>query len=151
GDRYYGQADSTSELPDEATFTDNQSVPMAMDATKAVAELGKTHAFPVYFYILPVSETAKKGLRPAIFDMAAKFRSQLPALGITVLNDVWVLPDADFGDPSHVNAKGRPIVTADFLQRYADAAMLAGEASAKAGGPGRSAQADDPVSLAVQK
>ena len=38
-------------------------------------------------------------------------------MGVSVLNDIWTLPDADFGDPSHVNAIGRDHVTADVVPR----------------------------------
>ncbi|HVY90397.1 MAG TPA: hypothetical protein VG942_16140 [Hyphomonadaceae bacterium] len=149
GDRYYGQADSASALPDEAQFTDNAPDPMAIRAARAVADLGRTNGFPVYFYVLPVNETARTGLRPAIFDMVRAFEGELKDAGVVMLNQAWALPDADFGDPSHVNARGRPIVTADFLARYNGA--LSGETAVKAGQPGRPAQANDAVSPAVQE
>jgi hypothetical protein len=116
GDRFYGQANGTSELPDEATF-EGGIKPMTVSATQAIADLGKANGFDVKFYILPVSQTAKTGLKPEIFEMAEDFRAKLAGMGVTAINDVWALPDGDFGDPSHVNAKGREIVTADFIAR----------------------------------
>ncbi len=47
-------------------------------------------------------------------------------MGVTALNDVWALPDADFGDPSHVNAKGREIVTGDFIARVSGRRIAGG-------------------------
>jgi hypothetical protein len=123
GDRFYGQANGTSELPDEATF-EGGIRPMNASATQAIADLGKANGFDVKFYVLPVSETAKKGLKPEIFEMAAEFHAGLAKLGVTAMNDVWVLPDADFGDPSHVNAEGREKVTADFLARISGGALI---------------------------
>jgi hypothetical protein len=57
--------------------------------------------------------------------MAEDFRGQLAAMGVAALNDVWVLPDADFGDPSHVNRQGREKVTRDFIGRISDGALQA--------------------------
>ncbi|MDP3737306.1 MAG: hypothetical protein Q8R02_07945 [Hyphomonadaceae bacterium] len=124
GDRYYGLANGTNELPEEAAFEGGIRA-INLHASEAIAELGRKHGFNVQFYILPVSETAKAELKPEIFAMAEEFRGKLDAMGIATLNDAWVLPDADFGDPSHVNARGRIKVTADFLRRLADDASLA--------------------------
>jgi hypothetical protein len=124
GDRFYGQANGTSELPDEATFEGGLR-PMNLRATEAIAALGKANGFDVKFYVLPVSETAKHGLEPRIFEMAEDFRGQLAGMGVSALNDVWVLPDADFGDPSHVNRQGREKVTADFIGRISESALQA--------------------------
>jgi hypothetical protein len=124
GDRFYGQANGTSELPDEKTFEGGIRA-MNFSATKAIAELGKANGFGVKFYILPVSETAKAKLEPRIFEMAEEFRSGLASMGVTAMNDVWTLPDADFGDPSHVNAKGRKKVSEDFLARITETASAA--------------------------
>lgn len=123
GDRFYGQANGTSELPDEATF-EGGIKPMNVQATQAIADLGKANGFDVKFYVLPVSTTAKTGLSPHIFEMAEEFHAGLAKLGVTAINDVWVLPDADFGDPSHVNARGREKVTADFLARIGGGAEI---------------------------
>jgi hypothetical protein len=123
GDRFYGQANGTSELPDEATFEGGLR-DMPAKATQAIAELGKANGFDVKFYVLPVSQTAKTGLSPRIFVMAEEFRGQLAKLGVTAINDVWVLPDADFGDPSHVNRQGREKVTADFSARFGGNALI---------------------------
>jgi len=78
----------------------------------------------VKFYVLPVSQTAKTGLSPRIFEMAEEFHAGLARLGVTAMNDVWVLPDADFGDPSHVNRQGREKVTADFIARIGGNALI---------------------------
>ena len=45
-------------------------------------------------------------------------------LGVAAINNVRVLPDADFGDPSHVNATGREKVTADFIARFGGRASV---------------------------
>ena len=123
GDRFYGQADGTSELPDEATFEGGLRE-MPAKATHAIAELGKANGFDVKFYVLPVSQTAKTGLSPRIFEMAEEFHAGLARLDVTAINDVWVLPDADFGDPSHVNRQGREKVTADFIARIGGNALI---------------------------
>jgi hypothetical protein len=124
GDRYYGLADGTNELPDEATFEGGIRT-MNIRASETIAALGREHGFNVQFYILPVSEKAKADLNPRIFELAENFREDLKGMGIGVLNDVWTLPDADFGDPSHVNPRGRAKVTADFLRRFSGEASLA--------------------------
>lgn len=124
GDRYYGLANGTRELPEEAAFKGGIR-PINISASEAIAALGRNSGFNVQFYILPVSETAKAKLKPEIFSMAEEFRETLEAMGIVTLNKAWTLPDTDFGDPSHVNAKGRIKVTADFLRRLADDASLA--------------------------
>jgi hypothetical protein len=123
GDRFYGLANGTSELPDEATF-EGGIREMNVKATEAIALLGKKRGFDMKFYVLPVSELAKKDLPPHIFEMAEDFRGQLEKLGVAPINDVWTLPDADFGDPSHVNAKGREKVTADFIARISGGALI---------------------------
>lgn len=131
GDRFYGQANGTSELPDEKQYDAGQAVPKVnREASAAIAELGRTHGFDVSFYLLPVSETAKAKLPPELFDTVEAFRQELEPIGIRSLNAVWTLPDADFGDPSHVNARGRDKVTADFLARLAAGQLALG------GGPG---------------
>ena len=93
-------------------FFEGDIVRMNFEATKAIAGLGKANGFNVLFYVLPVSETAKTGLAPRIFKLAETFHAGLADIGVHPINDIWVLPSADFGDPSHVNAKGRAIVTA---------------------------------------
>ena len=116
GDRFYGQADGASELPDEKQYGPHQPVPrINQEAARAIAELGRQHGFDVTFYLLPVSETAKAKLPPELFATVEAFRAGLDDIGIRSLNAVWTLPDADFGDPSHVNARGRRKVTDDFL------------------------------------
>lgn len=127
GDRFYGQANGTSELPDEKQYDGGQAVPKVnREASAAIAELGRTHGFDVSFYLLPISETAKAKLPPELFDTVEAFRKELDPMGIRSLNAVWTLPDADFGDPSHVNARGREKVTADFLARLAAGQLALG-------------------------
>jgi hypothetical protein len=116
GDRFYGEATGTDELPDEASFEGGLRA-MNLRATEEIAKLGREHGFDVLFYVLPVSELAREKLPPRIFELAEEFRGQIRDLGVLALNDVWSLPDADFGDPSHVNAAGRAKVVADFLKR----------------------------------
>lgn len=94
--------------------------------------MGKAHGFEVYFYILPVSELAKEGLPPRILQMAEEFRQGLKDLEVTSINEIWTLPDKDFGDPSHVNQRGRAKVTADFLRRIGDERPLAEESETPA-------------------
>ena len=118
GDSYYGQADGVSALPeDEQKFQGEAPVAINWRATQAIADLGKANSFPVVFYVLPVSETARRGLPSKIFDIAESFHAGLRDMGVTPLNDVWTLPDRDFGDPSHVNARGRAAVMTDFMTR----------------------------------
>jgi hypothetical protein len=135
GDRYYGLAASAPGLPDEALF--QGGVPtLNVAATKAIADLGAASGFEVYFYILPVSDMAAAQLDADVFKLARDFRAQISGFGVRPLNDVWQLPDTDFGDASHVNTNGRPIVTSDFIARLAAA---------------RSLQVDDPVAPAAQQ
>ncbi len=120
GDRFYGQGEKTPGLPDEVEFGERTWIPpINYRASEAIAQLGKDHGFNVLFYTLPVSELARAGLPSSIFATAEKFHGDLAGMGVTPINDIWVLPDTDFGDPSHVNARGRAIVTTDFLARYA--------------------------------
>lgn len=133
GDRFYGQANGTSELPDEKQYDGSQAVPkINREASAAIAELGRTHGFDVSFYLLPISETAKAKLPPELFDTVEAFRKELDPMGIRSLNAVWTLPDADFGDPSHVNARGREKVTADFLARLAAGQLALGAGAGEA-------------------
>jgi hypothetical protein len=119
GDRLYGRADGNSELPDEEQYGPGQMVPqMNHRATEAIAGLGEQHGFNVLFYVLPVSETARTKLPNQLFETSDAFVQELPGKGVTPMNAVWALPDSDFGDPSHVNARGREKVTADFLTRF---------------------------------
>ena len=92
-----------------------------------------------------MSELAKEGLPPRIFEMAEEFRQGLTDLEVTSINEIWTLPDKDFGDPSHVNQRGRAKVTADFLARLRAEPSLAG-ADRRSG-----AQGDDTVTFAVQE
>jgi hypothetical protein len=119
GDRYYGLFPKIDELPEDAQFQGDQAPEINRSATQQIAQLGKTHGFDVYFYTLPVSELARKGM-PRILDIAESFRRSLAELGVTPINDTWSLPNTDFGDPSHVNQRGRAKVTADFLKRIGD-------------------------------
>jgi hypothetical protein len=119
GDRFYGQDEKAPGLPDEAEFGEQFWIPeINYRATEAIARLGKDNGFNVLFYTLPISGLAKAGLPASIFTTAEKFHADLAGMGVTPINDIWVLPDMDFGDPSHVNARGRAIVTSDFLARY---------------------------------
>lgn len=146
GDQYYGAEDAARALPeDEQRFQGDKPLDMNSRATQAIADLGKANGFPVYFYVLPVSEMARRGLPPKIFEMADSFRDAVTKMGVVPLNDVWALPDADFGDPSHVNPRGRAKVTADFLARLRAEPSLAG-ADRRSG-----AQGDDTVTFAVQE
>jgi hypothetical protein len=138
GDRYYGESESTTGLPDEVKFEGGVSE-LNLRATREIAALGRTHGFSVMFYVLPVSELAMKGVPPHVFETARDFRTDIEGMGVRVLNDVWSLPDGDFGDPSHVNARGRGKVAADFLARLASAGL------------GSGAQRDDTVTFAVQE
>jgi hypothetical protein len=145
GDRYYGLNESATGLPDEAKFEGGVSQ-INLRATAEIAALGQTHGFSVLFYVLPVSERAMKGVPPHVFETAEDFRSDIEKMGVRVLNDVWSLPDGDFGDPSHVNSRGRAKVAADFLARLMAEPSLAGAAGRRSG-----AQRDDAVTLAVQE
>lgn len=127
GDRYYGLFPKIDELPDEARFQGDHLMEISRSATRSIGQMAKADGFDVYFYILPVSELAKKGLSPRIFEMAEEFRNGLKDLEVTPINDVWSLPDSDFGDPSHVNERGRAKVTADFLKRLSERRSTAGD------------------------
>lgn len=116
GDRYYGLANGAAELPDEATYTGGQRTDN-VKSVEATLDLGKHYGFDVMFYVLPSSEIAKAGVNPHYFEMAEAFRKEIAAMGVRVLNGIWTLPDADFGDPSHVNPAGREKVLADILPR----------------------------------
>jgi len=143
GDRFYGQANGTSDLPDEKQYTADRTVPrINREASAAIAQLGRDNGFEVLFYLLPVSETAKAKLLPELFATVQGFRGELDGLGIRAMNDVWTLPDADFGDPSHVNAAGRKKVTDDFLARLATGELAVGR---------RADETGDAVSLAAQE
>jgi hypothetical protein len=131
GDRYYGLFPKIDELPEDAEFQGSQPLAINRSAARQIAELGKTHGFDVYFYVLPVSELAWKGM-PQILEMAEDFRKDLSDLGVTPVNDIWSLPDSDFGDPSHVNERGRAKVTADFLRRIGDYRAMAGDPAQEA-------------------
>jgi hypothetical protein len=124
GDRYYGRANGSSELPDEATYKGGPR-PENSRSVAATMDLAHTYGFDVMFYILPSSTSAKAGVDPHYFDMAEAFRKEVMGMGVIMLNDIWTLPDADFGDPSHVNPIGRDKVMADFLPRL-KAALAAG-------------------------
>lgn len=118
GDRFYGQANGTSDLPDEKQYGPGQSPPrINHEASAAIARLGQTYGFEVLFYLLPVSQTAMTRLPAELFETVATFAGELQSLGVRPLNTAWALPDADFGDPSHVNAAGRRKVTDDLLAR----------------------------------
>ena len=120
GDRYYGLADGASGLPQEADFKGGPR-PENIRSVEAIMDLARKSGFDVWFYILPSSVSAKAGVDPHYFEMAEAFRGEVAGMGVRMLNDIWILPDADFGDPSHVNAIGRAIVTADVLPRLAKA------------------------------
>jgi hypothetical protein len=143
GDRFYGQANGTSDLPDEKQYTADKAVPrINREASAAIAKLGRDNGFEVLFYLLPVSETAKAKLPSGLFATVERFRGELDGLGIRAINDVWTLPDADFGDPSHVNAIGRAKVTDDLLARLATGELAVGR---------RADETDNAVSLAAQE
>jgi hypothetical protein len=128
GDRYYGRANGNSELPDEATYKGGPR-PENSRSVAATMELARAYKFDVMFYILPSSTSAKAGVNPHYFEMAEAFRKEVMGMGVRMLNDIWTLPDADFGDPSHVNPIGRDRVTADVLPRL-KAALAASPAQA---------------------
>jgi hypothetical protein len=143
GDRFYGVANGNSELPDERIYDGGKTVPrINREASAAIAQLGRTHNFDVSFYLLPVSESGKAGLPPQLFATVEAFRQELAPMGIRPLNAAWTLPDADFGDPSHVNARGRKAVTDDFLARLAAGDLTLG---------GSSTETHDGVSLTAQE
>lgn len=116
GDRFYGTAESNNEMPQEAGI-DFDVLPVNLKAAEAIGQLSKQYGFNVMFYILPSSQAAADGMDPRIFDMARGYRGQLASFGIQPLNDIWVLPNSDFGDPGHVNSRGRVEVTRDLLPR----------------------------------
>lgn len=143
GDRFYGQANGTSDLPDEKQYGADKAVPRINHAASAaIAQLGRDHGFDVLFYLLPVSETAMASLPPELFATVEGFRTDLAGLGIRFMNPVWTLPDADFGDPSHVNVVGRARITEDFLARLAAGELAVG---------GRADKTHDAVSFAAQE
>jgi hypothetical protein len=144
GDRYYGLFSKIDELPTEAQFEGEWAAVINWSAAHAIGDMGKANGFDVKFYILPVSELARRDMPPRIFEMVDTFRRTLHEFGIVALNDVWALPDSDFGDPSHVNPSGRAKVMADFMARLSADAPLAG---AQRSG----AQRDDAVTLAGQE
>jgi hypothetical protein len=145
GDLYYGAGEAAVGLPEEKGFRGGVSG-LNLAATAVVAELGRQHGFNVLFYVLPVSELAMKGVPQHVFDTARAFLAEIEKTGVRPLNDIWSLPDSDFGDPSHVNARGRAEVAEDFIARLRADPALAGP------GAGRSsAQENDPVALAVEK
>lgn len=129
GDRFYGTANGSSDLPDEKELGSWQIVPqMNYRATSAIATLAKEHHFNVMFYAMPLNETAMTKLPHEFIERSNTFIGIMPNMDIKPMNTVWALPDADFGDPSHVNARGREKVTADFLTRFRALSGGGGEA-----------------------
>ena len=116
GDRFYGLAEGDSGLPQESEFKGGPR-PENSRSAQATMDLARGYGFDVMFYILPSSASAKAGVNPHYFAMAEAFRGEVAGMGVRMLNDIWFLPDADFGDPSHVNSLGREIVTADVLPK----------------------------------
>jgi hypothetical protein len=125
GDRYYGVAEKAEGLPEEGRF-EMKSTPVNLSALRAAADIGKASGVPVYFYLLPLSETARARLDPKLFELTDEFLASARKDGIFTLNSLWSLPDTDFGDPSHVNHRGRAQVTADFIRRFAEARVARG-------------------------
>ncbi len=138
GDRFYGQIGLyryDNPLPEEALHTGGVN-PINTGAAKAIAELARENGIPLGLYILPMSETAMAKVDGHVYDLGRGMRAQFEQLGVTPLNDIWSLPDADFGDPSHVNASGRDRTTADFLSRLLTSGAAAVEVDhAKTSGP----------------
>jgi hypothetical protein len=117
GDRYYGIDTQARELPQEKE--DLGPIPRMNDAAlELIQAAGKTYGFKTYFYVLPSTEIAKNGLDPKIVAKAGAWLGELPKHDITLLNNIWYLPDDDFGDEGHVNPKGRAAISADFLPRW---------------------------------
>jgi hypothetical protein len=125
GDRYYGVKEKAYGLPEEGRF-EMKSTPVNHAILKAVSGIGKAEGVPVYFYLLPLSETARAKVDPRLFELTDEFLEIARGEGIVTLNSLWSLPDSDFGDPSHVNHRGRVQVTADFIRRLSDARMVRG-------------------------
>lgn len=134
GDRYYGLFPKIDALPDEARFQEDHPLEINRSATQSIGQAARANGFDVFFYVLPVSELAKKGLPSHIFEMAEDFRKGLKDLGVVSINGIWTLPDSDFGDPSHVNERGRAKVTADFLERLGELHPIASEETAPGAG-----------------
>jgi hypothetical protein len=120
GDRYYGVGEKADGLPEEGRF-EMKRAPVNLSVLGAVADIGKANGIPVYFYLLPLSETARAKVDPRLFELTDEFLDSARKDGIVTLNSLWSLPDTDFGDPSHVNHRGRVQVTADFIRRLASA------------------------------
>lgn len=127
GDAWYGEADRAPGLPEEAEF-EGGIRPVNLHAVSAIADLGREYGFETYFYVLPLSELAGEKLDRSIFDLSEDFLQQISAMGVTRLNGTWTLPVENFGDPSHVNKRGRPVVTGDFLNRLETARRKSSDA-----------------------
>jgi hypothetical protein len=119
GDRFYGEAGLSrydNPLPEEAIHQGGIN-PINTGSAKAITDLSRKHGVPLSLYILPMSETAMAKVDPRVYDLGREMRDRLEILGVAPLNDIWSLPDEDFGDPSHVNKSGREKTTSDFLSR----------------------------------
>jgi hypothetical protein len=117
GDRYYGIDARATELPQEAA-AELPPPRMNTEALKLISQAAREYGFKIYFYTMPNSELAMKGMKPEIAKAGRTFLADLRKYDITALNGLWTLPDDAFGDESHVNPKGRELVTRDLLPRW---------------------------------
>ena len=118
-DVYYGEFPHVVDLPEEEKLTGTAIAidPVSRASILGIAEIARRKHYRAMLYIAPVSDLAWAKLDPAIFARTEDFIALAQGNGIEALNRAWSLPIDHFGDPSHVNSRGRAAVMADLMPR----------------------------------
>lgn len=118
-DVYYGEFPHVVGLPEEEKLTGTAIAidPVSRASILGIAEIARRKHYRAMLYIAPVSDLAWAKLEPAVFARTEDFIALAQGNGIEALNRAWSLPIDHFGDPSHVNSRGRAAVMADLMPR----------------------------------
>jgi hypothetical protein len=123
GTAYYGQADFVDAPPEDLDLDMRrapESVTGALDRFVTLADEGGT---PVYFHYQPMNEVGFSMMPDYGFAALAAFQGRMEGKGVTFLNAFHSLPLDHFGDVSHVNERGRPVVTQELIDALAAAGV----------------------------
>ncbi|MGX3009979.1 hypothetical protein ACWIUD_00245 [Helicobacter sp. 23-1044] len=117
GHFFYGRALESKDLNFEANQKSFRLNPLYDLYLQKIATLAVEHNIKIFHYQMPFNEASFDALDSAfVADYNAFLDSMQSAYGIISLNNIWALPNSDFGDPSHLY-KGAHKTTADILEK----------------------------------
>lgn len=115
GHFFYGRAKESKGLNEETKFKEFTINPLIDLYLRKIMDLAKAHNIIVFHYQMPFNQSSFEALDLRfVREYNAFLDSMQDKYEIISLNNIWALPNSDFGDSSHL-FNGAPKTTKDIL------------------------------------